>query len=198
MPRGRCTTYASPRMPPTGCWERLATSIWPIFHKWSRVRQLLLEKARAGYQQFMVEEGDDLLVGWGAVRAQVRLGDIQALQGDAPKAEASYRAAGRELEKLAKLDASTEGIRRDLARDLQGLGVLLKDANRFQEGEAELREAIKLREEILNLPDATADDKQARTESRTISWGRCWLAAAVKISRPIKPIKKQLPFNSHS
>ena len=32
-------------------------------------------------------------------------------------------------------------------RDLQGLGVLLKDANRFQEGEAKLREAIRLREE---------------------------------------------------
>ena len=42
------------------------------------------------------------MVRWGAVRAQVRLGDIQALQGDAPKAEASYRAAGRELENLSK------------------------------------------------------------------------------------------------
>ena len=65
------------------------------------VRQRLLEKARAGYQQFLVEEGDDPRIRWGAVRAQVRLGDIQALQGDVPKAELSYRTAAAELEKLA-------------------------------------------------------------------------------------------------
>ncbi|MGO9466857.1 MAG: protein kinase domain-containing protein, partial [Isosphaeraceae bacterium] len=130
------------------------------------VRQRLLEKARDRYQQFMVEERDDPLVRWGAVRAQVRLGDIEALQGDAPRAEASYRAAGQELENLAKQDVSTVGIRRDLARDLHGLGVLLKDANRFQEGEAKLREAIRLREDILRLPDVTADDKSALADSR--------------------------------
>ncbi len=73
------------------------------------VRQRLLEKARDRYQQFMVEERDDPLVRWGAVRAQVRLGDIEALQGDAPRAEASYRAAGQELENLAKQDVSNCG-----------------------------------------------------------------------------------------
>ena len=130
------------------------------------VRQRLLEKAAAGYEQFLVEEGDDPLVRWGAVRAQVRLGDIQALQGDAPKAETSYRAAAAELESLASQDPSTTDIRRDLARDLQGLGVLLKDANRFQEGEARLRQAIRLREEIAKLADSTTDDKQAEGESR--------------------------------
>ena len=130
------------------------------------VRQRLLEKARAGYQQFLVEEGDDPQVRWGAVRAQVRLGDIQALQGDVPRAEASYRAAGGELENLSKEVASNAGVRRDLARDLHGLGVLLKDANRFQEGEAKLREAIKLREEIANLPDSSVEDKQALVDSR--------------------------------
>ncbi len=130
------------------------------------VRQRLLEKARAGYEQFMVEGADDPLIRWGAVRAQVRLGDIEALQGDSVKAEASYRAAGQELERLAKQDVSNAGIRRDLARDLQGLGVLLKDANRFDESEAELREAMKLRVDVLRLPDATADDKQALADSR--------------------------------
>jgi eukaryotic-like serine/threonine-protein kinase len=130
------------------------------------VRQRLLEKARAGYEQFLVDEADDPQVRWGAVRAQVRLGDIQALQGNAPRAEASYRAAGGELENLSKEVASNPDIRRDLARDLHGLGVLLKDANRFQEGEAKLREAIKLREEIAKLPDATAEDQQALLDSR--------------------------------
>jgi serine/threonine protein kinase/tetratricopeptide (TPR) repeat protein len=129
------------------------------------VRARLLEKARAGYEQFLVQERDDPMVRWGAVRAQVRLGDIQALQGDAPKAEASYRAAGLELENLSKLDVSNTLVRRDLARDVQGLGVLLKDANRFQEGEAKLREAIRLREEIAN-ERSTAEDKQALADSR--------------------------------
>ncbi len=130
------------------------------------VRQRLLEKARAGYEQFLVDEGDDPQVRWGAVRAQVRLGDIQALQGDAPRAEASYRTAGGELENLSKEVGSNAGVRRDLARDLHGLGVLLKDGNRFQEGEAKLREAIKLREEIANVPDASVEDKQALVDSR--------------------------------
>ncbi len=130
------------------------------------VRQRLLEKARAGYEQFLVEERDDPMVRWGAVRAQVRLADIQALLGDTPKAETSYRAAGRDLESFAEQDKSNAMVRRDLARDLQGLGVLLKDANRFQEGEAKLREAIRLREEIAALPEVTAEDKQALADSR--------------------------------
>ena len=130
------------------------------------VRKRLLEKAQAGYKQFLVEERDDPMVRWGAMRAQVRLADIQALLGDTPKAEASYRAAGRDLESLATQDGLHAMVRRDLARDLQGLGVLLKDANRFQEGEAKLREAIRLREEIAALPDATAEDKQALADSR--------------------------------
>ena len=130
------------------------------------VRQRLLEKARAGYQQFMVEEGDDPRVRWGAVRAQVRLGDIQSLQGDNFTAEASYRTAAALLENLAKEDPSNVDIRRDLARALHGLGIVLKDANRFQDGEAKLREAVRLREDILRLPDATADDKQALADSR--------------------------------
>ena len=130
------------------------------------VRQRLLEKARAGYQQFLVEEGDDPLVRWGAVRAQVRLGDIQALLGDVPKAEASYRAASRR----ARGPREARSVQRRLpprpGARLQGLGVLLKDANRFQEGEAKLREAIRLREEIAKLPDATAEDHQALADSR--------------------------------
>ena len=44
--------------------------------------------------------------------------------------------------------------------------MLLKDANRFQEGEAKLREAIRLREEIAKLPDATSEDTEALADSR--------------------------------
>ena len=130
------------------------------------VRQRLLEKARAGYQQFLVEEGDDPRVRWGAVAVASPAGRYRGAAGDAPQADASYRAAAAELERLANQDPSNTDIRRDLARDLQGLGVLLKDANRFQEGEAKLRQAIGLREEIASQPDSTPEDKQARGESR--------------------------------
>jgi serine/threonine protein kinase/tetratricopeptide (TPR) repeat protein len=130
------------------------------------VRQRLLEKAQAGYQQFLVQEGDDPLIRWGAGRSQVRLGEIQALLGDIPKAEASYRQAAAELEKLSKNDPANADFRRDLARSLQGLGVLLKDANRFQEGEARLREAIRLREEIAKQQDSSAFDRQGLADAR--------------------------------
>jgi len=126
------------------------------------VRQRLLEKARAGYQQFLVQEDDDPRVRWGAVRAQVRLGDIQALQGDDRKAEASYRVAAGELENLAKQDPSNVDIRRDLARAVHGLGRMLGG----DQGDAKLREALRLREDILRLPDATADVQQAAVDSR--------------------------------
>jgi eukaryotic-like serine/threonine-protein kinase len=130
------------------------------------VRQRLLEKARAGYQQFLVEQGDDPKVRWGAVRAQVRLADIQALLGDVPKAEPTYNQAIADLERLTKQDPANSDYRRDLARALHGQGVLLKDANRFQQGEASLRRAIGLREELAKLPDANADDQQALADSR--------------------------------
>ena len=38
------------------------------------VRKRLLEKARAGYQQFLAQQGDDPLVRWGSERSRVRLG----------------------------------------------------------------------------------------------------------------------------
>ena len=130
------------------------------------VRQRLLEKARAGYQQFLVEQSDDPQVRWGSVRSQVRLADIQALMGDVPRAETTYTQAVAELERLAKADPANADYRHDLARALHGQGVLLKDANRFQQGETSLREAIRLRDELARLPDATAEDRQALADSR--------------------------------
>ncbi len=97
------------------------------------VRKRLLEKARAGYQQFLAQQGDDPLVRWGSERSRLRLGDVQALLGDVPQAEASYRQAIEGLERLVKEDPANVGFRRDLARALHGMGVVLKDANRFQQ-----------------------------------------------------------------
>jgi serine/threonine protein kinase len=130
------------------------------------VRLRLLEKAKGGYSQFLVQQGDDPLVRWGAARSLVRLGDIQALLGDVPAAEGSYQKAAGELDGLVQHDPSNVDFQRDQARADHGLGVLLKDATRFAQGEAMLREAIRLRAAIAQKPDATADDRQALADSR--------------------------------
>jgi serine/threonine protein kinase len=130
------------------------------------VRQRLLEKARAGYQQFLVQKGDDPLVRWGAHRAAVRLADVLALLGDVPKAESTFRQAIAGLSELTNQDPANAGFRRDLARALGGLGVLLKDANRYQQSEQSLRDAIRLRDEIAQGPGSSAEDQEALADAR--------------------------------
>jgi len=130
------------------------------------VRLRLLEKAKGTYSQFRVQKGDDPQIRWGAARSVVRLGDIQALLGDAPAAEQSYREATEELDDLVKHDPSNVDFQRDKARADRGLGVLLKDANRFAQSAAMLREAIRLLEAIAQKPDPTAEDQQALADSR--------------------------------
>ena len=121
------------------------------------VRQRLLEKARAGYQQFLVEEGDDPLVRWGAVPGAGASGRYSgAARETCPRPKPRTVSRRLELEGLAKRRRGpVPTFAATWRSDLHGLGVLLKDANRFQEGEAKLREAIRLREEIAKLPDAT-------------------------------------------
>jgi tetratricopeptide (TPR) repeat protein len=130
------------------------------------VRKRLLEKARNSYQQFFVQEGNDPRIRWGAARAQVRMGKIQALLGEVPKAQVTLLDSTAKLEGLAKEDPSNADIRRDEARSLHALGMLLKDANRFRDGESKLSDAIRLREEIAKLPDATGEDTEALADSR--------------------------------
>src|SRR5262249_14321226 len=86
-----------------------------------RVRHRLLQQARAGYQQLLAEKGDDPLIRWGANRSIVRLADILALLGEAPKAESTYRQAIADLDELARNDPANADFRRDLARAKQGL-----------------------------------------------------------------------------
>jgi eukaryotic-like serine/threonine-protein kinase len=130
------------------------------------VRKRLLEKARAGYRQFLAQRGDDPLVRWGSERSRVRLGDVQALLGQVPQAEGSYRHAIDELEKLTKEHPSNADFRRDLARALHGMGVVLKDVNRFQQADGTLRQAVRLREEIAIGPDPSAEDRQSLADSQ--------------------------------
>ena len=148
------------------------------------VRKRLLEKARAGYQQFLSQKGDDPMIRWGSERARARMGDIQALMGDTPGAESSYRQAIDELERLASAEPASADFRRDLARALHGLGVVLKDVNRLQQAEDPLRRAVRLREEIAQGPNPTVDDHQALADSR-YQLGTLWPGVAPAV--PKKP-----------
>jgi hypothetical protein len=130
------------------------------------VRKKLLERARSSYQQFFIQEEDDPRIRWGSARAQVRLGAIESLLGNLPKAEVALKDSAAELESLAKKDPSNVDYRRDLGRSYFILGMLLKDANRFSEGETKLREAIRLREEIAKLPNASSEDAEDLSNSR--------------------------------
>ena len=63
------------------------------------------------------------MVRWGSERSRVRLGDVQALMGEARPAEAAYQQAIEGLEKLVTDDPCNVDFRRDLARALEGMGV---------------------------------------------------------------------------
>jgi serine/threonine protein kinase/tetratricopeptide (TPR) repeat protein len=130
------------------------------------VRRRLLEKARIDYQQFLAQKGDDPMVRWGSERSVVRLAEIQALLGDGPKAETSYRHAIDELSGLVKLDSANVDFRRDLARAYHGLGVALKDADRFEQADSALRQAVRLRDELAQGSNRSEEDRQAMADSQ--------------------------------
>ena len=90
------------------------------------VRKRLLEKAMEGYREFLTQKGEDSLVRWGTGRSLVRLSDIQAMLGEYPTADASYREAIAKLKALVDSEPANVDFRRDLARAYHGLGVLLK------------------------------------------------------------------------
>jgi serine/threonine protein kinase len=126
------------------------------------VRRRLLEKARAGYEQFLAQKGDDPVLRWGAGRSLARLGDIQELLGKSELAEDSYQKAIELLDALTKRDSTSIDYRRDLARSWQGYGLMLKNAGRFREAETAFRTAIALRETTTESPE----DRQGLADSQ--------------------------------
>ena len=109
------------------------------------------------------QRGDDPSLRLELGRALTRLARVQELLGDSLAAEASYR---RAIAMLGDLAAASAAARADLARGRDGLGMLLKKANRFREAEAELRAALRLREGLARESPAIADARQAVAESR--------------------------------
>jgi tetratricopeptide (TPR) repeat protein/tRNA A-37 threonylcarbamoyl transferase component Bud32 len=124
-------------------------------------RKRLLIKALRFYERFLAERGDETRLRFEIARARGRLGDIHELLGDCPMAEQSYRQALLILEQLpARVDAQREG-----GRIHHQLGILLRKLNHFAEAEAELREALRLRQALVDQ-DADPTSRQELAVSR--------------------------------
>jgi eukaryotic-like serine/threonine-protein kinase len=141
------------------------------------VRRQLLGEALQFYEGFTHQRGDDpdLRVEMG--RALIRLARVQDLLGDSTAAERTYRRAVATLVPLA--------ARGDLARARDGLGMLLKRANRFREAESELRAALTLGEALARESPA---DPEAR---RALAAGRYHLATVLARTRGRAPEDEQ-------
>jgi tetratricopeptide (TPR) repeat protein len=130
------------------------------------VRKKLLEKARRFYQGFLGQRRSDPAVRREAGRAHLRLGEINQLLGDQVAAEQAFREGIAILGALGHDDPKDAAARRDLARGQDGLGMLLVKAHRFEESEAQLRAALKLRESLALAHSTSAADRQSLADAR--------------------------------
>ncbi len=118
------------------------------------VRRNLLIKARDFYAKFLGKRGDDPKIRFLAGRCFGRLGQIHELLDEHAAAEKEYR---RSIEVLDDPNASA-GERRELARSLNHLGVLLKKVGRYAQAEESVRRALTIRQELA--------DQQSEDEGR--------------------------------
>jgi len=120
------------------------------------VRRELLKDACQFYQKLLQKRGDDPALCLATGRAHSRLGDVLELQGEYDPAEQSYRRAMVIL--AGPMDEGSEvDRRRELARAMDGLGVLLKRIHRSGESERWLRAALELRRRLAAARSEPAD-----------------------------------------
>jgi serine/threonine-protein kinase len=123
------------------------------------VRERLLTRAQRFYLDFLEQAQSDPDVRAEAGRGYCRLGDVEELLGDYPKAEQAYR------QSIALL-GDEPATRAERARAEHGLGILLKKASRYLEAESALREGLRLREQVSAAAPANPDLEQALGETR--------------------------------
>jgi serine/threonine protein kinase len=129
------------------------------------VRRQMLQSALIFYQDFLKARAKDTTLLFDIGRAHARLGDIHESLSDYPEAEASYRKA---IEKLDTITKSRPEVRRSLASAKLGLGLLLKNSNRFPEANVMLRASLADRKSIAAPADAKTSSNDAREEALTI------------------------------
>jgi eukaryotic-like serine/threonine-protein kinase len=110
------------------------------------VRKKLLLQAKDFYEDFLEKRREDASVRYLAGRAKGRLGDIHEMLGETVAAERSYNEA-RGLLESANTDPTEQQA--ELARVSNNLGTLLKQLGRFPDAEKSLREALSVRQRLL-------------------------------------------------
>jgi serine/threonine-protein kinase len=129
------------------------------------VRREMLDQAGRFYQTLHNERGDDPRTRADVSMSAVRLGDVETLIGEDAKAEGHYGEAIAGLTALRARDGADRALRRDLARAYHARGLLLRKLNRADEAERDLREALKLRDDLARGAGASEDDRRARTDT---------------------------------
>ena len=112
------------------------------------VRLEMLTEAKRFYEKFLSEMKGDPGLDFDTGQAGLRLGNIEEQLGDDKKAEAEVTEAIGRFERLLKSRPKDVATRRALGEAHQQRALIRKRSNRFDESEADFREAVKFRQAL--------------------------------------------------
>ncbi len=124
-----------------------------------KLRRELLTRALDFYKRFLDERGADPAVRRETARAYLRVGDIHEMLGEQAAAEQAYDSGRTILTDLRSEFPDDARYRQDLAVCLNNLGGLFKDAGRTPEAEQAFRDALALRQRLVD-DGGGADDRR--------------------------------------
>ena len=126
--------------------------------KWSQCGAALLEKALHFYEKFLLPEGDDPSIRLEAGRAYRRVGEIRRFLGQNDGASEAYRSSIELLDRLVASRPADLDYRRELAESHVCLGASLSTTGKKADAESEYRQAILLRQDLLEHSSGDPDD----------------------------------------
>ena len=130
------------------------------------VRLALLQRARAYYERFLVDNRGTLTIQAETLRARARLGEIKAIMGDVKGAEKDFDATIAPLRRLLSDSPRDVELLKDLGRAHVQFGILLKRAGRLRDSEASLVEGVRLREAVQKFEPKSEEARAAVVDAR--------------------------------
>ena len=142
-----------------------------------KLRRELLTRALDFYKRFLDERGTDPGVRRETARAYLRVGDIHEMLGEQAAAEQAYDGGRTILTDLRSEFPDDVGYRQDLAVCLNNLGGLFKDAGRTPEAEQAFRDALALRQRLVDDGGGADDRRELASVGSNLGvllldWGR--------------------------